>query len=128
MTFLELASMILVYVTQEATEAEVQPLLNLVGMAIEILETMDECVVALRSAKLLHKAIEKAEKKFSTTTPAELQIPAMPPADAMLQLNHYWGPLNILDNEMDFGFAMQFADFEGTNSLFMALDDPRTMQ
>ncbi|OHW97257.1 C6 transcription factor [Colletotrichum incanum] len=122
------ASMILVYVTQEATEAEAQPLLKLVEMAIEILETMDECVVALRSAKLLHKAIEKAEKKFSTSTPAALQIPAMPPADAMLQLNHYWGPLNILDNEMDFGFAMQFADFEGTNSLFMALDDPRTMQ
>lgn len=118
--------MILVYVTQEATEAEVQPLLQLVSMAIEILETMDECVVALRSAKLLHKAIEKAEKKFSAS-PAALQIPAMPPADAMLQLNHYWGPLNILDNEMDFGFAMQFADFEGTNSLFMALDDQRSM-
>ncbi|KAI8183021.1 putative transcriptional regulatory protein [Colletotrichum sp. SAR 10_86] len=121
------ASMILVYVTQEAVESELQPLLKLVGMAIEILETMDECVVALRSAKLLHKAIEKAEKKFSASTPSAAMIPAMPPADAMLQLNHYWGPLNILDNEMDFGFAMQFADFEGTNSLFMALDDQRTM-
>ncbi|OLN96829.1 putative transcriptional regulatory protein YJL206C-like protein 1 [Colletotrichum chlorophyti] len=121
------ASMILVYITQEATEAEVSPLLKLVGMATEILETMDECVVALRSAKLLHRAIEKAEKKFSASTPTALQIPAMPPADAMLQLNHYWGPLNILDNEMDFGFAMQFADFEGTNSLFMALDDQRPM-
>ncbi|WQF89904.1 hypothetical protein CDEST_14918 [Colletotrichum destructivum] len=138
------ASMILVYVTQEATEAEAPALLKLVAMAIEILETMDECVVALRSAKLLHKAIEKAEKRFSaSSTPGtgaeagaphqqqqqqQQQIPAMPPADAMLQLNHYWGPLNILDNEMDFGFAMQFADFEGTNSLFMALDDPRAMQ
>ncbi|TDZ32422.1 Zinc finger protein grt1 [Colletotrichum spinosum] len=121
------ASMILVYVTQEATEPELQPLLKLVGMAIEILETMDECVVALRSAKLLHKAIEKADKKFSASTPSAVHIPAMPPADAMLQLNHYWGPLNILDNEMDFGFAMQFADFEGTNSLFMSLDDQRTM-
>ncbi|KAF6831652.1 C6 transcription factor [Colletotrichum musicola] len=124
------ASMILVYVTQEATEPELQPLLRLVGMAVEILETMDECVVALRSARLLHKAIEKAEKKFSATpTPSEQQqqIPVMPPADAMLQLNHYWGPLNILDNEMDFGFAMQFADFEGPNSLFMALDDQRMM-
>ncbi|KAI8312969.1 putative transcriptional regulatory protein [Colletotrichum sp. SAR11_59] len=121
------ASMILVYVTQEAVESELQPLLKLVGMAIEILETMDECVVALRSAKLLHKAIEKAEKKFSASTPSAAMIPAMPPADAMLQLNHYWGPLNILDNEMDFGFAMQFADFEGTNSLFMALDDQRTL-
>ncbi|GJD03588.1 C6 transcription factor [Colletotrichum higginsianum] len=137
------ASMILVYVTQEATEAEAPALLKLVAMAIEILETMDECVVALRSAKLLHKAIEKAEKRFSasaSSTPGagagaaqqqqqqQQHIPAMPPADAMLQLNHYWGPLNILDNEMDFGFAMQFADFEGTNSLFMALDDPRAMQ
>lgn len=53
--------MILVYVNQEASEVEVQPLLKLVSMSIEVLETMaDECFVAGRSAKLLKKALEKA--------------------------------------------------------------------
>lgn len=53
--------MILVYINQEASEVEVQPLLKLVSMSIEVLETMaDECFVAGRSAKLLMKALEKA--------------------------------------------------------------------
>lgn len=55
------ASIILVYINQEASEVEIQPLLKLVTMAIEVLETMaDECVVAGKSAKLLQKAMEKA--------------------------------------------------------------------
>lgn len=54
-------SIILVYINQEASEAEIQPLLRLVHMAIEVLETMaDECVVAGKSAKLLQKAMEKS--------------------------------------------------------------------
>lgn len=49
------------YINQEASEAEIQPLLRLVHMAIEVLETMaDECVVAGKSAKLLQKAMEKS--------------------------------------------------------------------
>lgn len=54
-------SIILVYIDQEASEVEIQPLLRLVHMAIEVLETMaDECVVAGKSAKLLQKAMEKS--------------------------------------------------------------------
>ena len=49
------------YINQEASEAEIQPLIRLVHMAIEVLETMaDECVVAGKSAKLLQKAMEKS--------------------------------------------------------------------
>lgn len=49
------------YINQEASEVEIQPLLKLVSMAIEVLETMaDECVVAGKSAKLLLRATEKA--------------------------------------------------------------------
>lgn len=49
------------YINQEASEAEIEPLLRLVHMAIEVLETMaDECVVAGKSAKLLQKAMEKS--------------------------------------------------------------------
>lgn len=53
--------MILVYINQEASEVEIQPLLKLVSMSIEVLEIMaDECFVAGRSAKLLQKALEKS--------------------------------------------------------------------
>lgn len=49
------------YINQEASEVEIQPLLKLVTMSIEVLETMaDECIVAGKSAKLLQKATEKA--------------------------------------------------------------------
>jgi hypothetical protein len=55
------ASIILVYINQEASEAEMEPLIRLVHMAIEVLNTMaDECVVAGKSAKLLEKAMEKS--------------------------------------------------------------------
>lgn len=55
------ASIILVYISQEASEVEIQPLLKLVTMAIEVLETMaDDCVVAGQSAKFLQKALERA--------------------------------------------------------------------
>lgn len=40
---------------------EIEPLLRLVSMSIEVLETMaDECFVAGRSSKLLQKAMERA--------------------------------------------------------------------
>lgn len=55
------ASVILVYINQEASEVELQPLLRLVSMAIEVLETMsDDCIVAGRSARLLQNALERA--------------------------------------------------------------------
>lgn len=102
---------------KEATEAEMEPLLRVVSMAIEILETMDECVVALKAAKLMHKSVEKARRKYSTETPPTV-APSVDANEAMLHLNHYWGPLNLIDGEMDFDFAFQLEDMHGTNSLF----------
>ncbi|KAK4148530.1 hypothetical protein C8A00DRAFT_47629 [Chaetomidium leptoderma] len=112
------ASIILVYVTQEATEGEIAQLLKLVGMAIEILETMDECVVAAKAAQMLHRASESAEKglKFA---PAAANSTAANPAlaqghEAMLHLNHYWGPLNLVGGEMELDLNFfQFADLDG---------------
>lgn len=50
------------YVGQEATESEIHSLLKFVDMAIEILKTMDECVVAAKAARMLQRASEKAER------------------------------------------------------------------
>lgn len=121
------ASIILVYVTQEATESELGPLLKLVSMAVEILETMDECVVAIKAAQLLRRASEKAGKKFSaaeSSTAAdvgEMHAATSHENDAMLHLNQYWGPLSFAGGEMDMDFGLHFGDLDGAGSLLMTL-------
>ena len=115
------ASMILVYVTQEAGEAQAHSLLKLVAMAIEILETMDECVVALKAARLLQKAMEKAERKSSIAV--SIQTPSDYSGDTMLLPNYYWGPFGFEGSGMDLDVPSQLADLNGTNSLFLALGD-----
>ncbi|KAK6076239.1 C6 transcription factor [Seiridium cupressi] len=114
------ASVILVYVMKEASEAEMEPLLRMVAMAIEILETMDECVVALKAARLMQGAIDKARRKYSTETPPMVTA-TVDANEAMLHLNHYWGPLNLIEGEMDFDFAFQLDDMDGANSMFAPL-------
>lgn len=105
---------------KEATEAEMEPLLRVVAMAIEILETMDECVVALKAAKLMQRAMDKARRKFSTETPPAVATTSEA-NDAMLHLNHYWGPLNLIEGDMDFDFAFQLEDMDGPHSMFTPL-------
>ncbi|KAK0383019.1 hypothetical protein NLU13_8935 [Sarocladium strictum] len=59
------ASIIVVYVlklSSQIEQTEVDDLLQVVSRAIEVLETMDECIVALKSAKLLRGAMERARR------------------------------------------------------------------
>ncbi|KAH6683609.1 hypothetical protein F5X68DRAFT_171820 [Plectosphaerella plurivora] len=115
------ASIILVYVMREATEEESQPLLRRVDMAIEILEIMDECVVALESAKLLRRAKEKAKGTVpSTPDPALAGFGFEGP----MLLSHYWGPLDFLDGEIDLDMAFQIADMEIPTGAYMAQGHP----
>lgn len=112
------ASIILVYMTQEAVESEMQPLLRLVDMAIEILMIMDECVVALQAAKLLQGAREKATQKSSQAVTAANPGASWP--EGMVYLNHYWGPMNLLDGDLDQNLDMSSIDFDAA-SLFMSM-------
>lgn len=117
--------MILVYVTQEATEAEVPGLLKYVAMAIEILETMDECIVAVKAAQMLRRASENADKKFSAAASAtaaaaapSMVAPAPHESEAMFHWNQYWGPLNFVGGEMELDFSVfQMPDLDGGNPL-----------
>ncbi|EGU88058.1 hypothetical protein FOXB_01404 [Fusarium oxysporum f. sp. conglutinans Fo5176] len=113
------ASIILVYMTQEAVESEMQPLLRLVDMAIEILMIMDECVVALQAAKLLQGAREKATQKSSSQAVAAVN-PGTSWPDGMVYLNHYWGPMNLLDGDLDQNLDMSSIEFDAA-SLFMSM-------
>ncbi len=110
------ASIILVYITQEAAEIEIPPLLKLVGMAIEILETMDECVVAAKAAQMLRRASENAENKCSPAA-ADSAVPVAH-GDPAVPWNQYWGPLNFVGGDMELDFSVfQLADLDWGNSL-----------
>lgn len=103
---------------------ETAALLKLVGMAIEILETMDESVVAAKAAQMLRRASENAEKKCSPAAVAAAAATAnnsTPAAvmhhgfDMMPPWNQYWGPLNFVGGEMmdlDFG-VFPLGDLDG---------------
>lgn len=140
------ASIILVYINQEAAEDEIPPLLELVSMAIEVLETMaDECVVAGKSAKLLRNAMETAaaaRHEKSSEAPAASLMSMTGTATAAstasesesggrneasglaldpmfgAEWRHCWAPITLIDNEMlGFDFGMPFVDFEGREGL-----------
>lgn len=104
---------------QEVVESEMQPLLRLVDMAIEILMIMDECVVALQAAKLLQGAREKATQKSSPQAVAATNPETSWP-DGMVYLNHYWGPLNLFDGDLDQNLDMSLIDFNAA-SLFISM-------
>ncbi|KAM0276266.1 hypothetical protein ACHAQH_006941 [Verticillium albo-atrum] len=108
------ASIILVHITR-SSETDNQYLLERVGMAIEILENMDECVVALEAAKLLRQAKEKAQNSGPFTSNQ-----AAYDFEGTMLLNQYWGPLDLLGGDMDLDFAFQFADIDAPGSSMMA--------
>jgi hypothetical protein len=98
-------------------------------MAIEILETMDECVVAAKAAQLLQRASERARRKFSAAEATSVAAhpttqPLAQGQDTMLHLNQYWGPLNFVGGEMDLDFNFfQLADLDGGNPLLMSFGE-----
>ncbi|PNH44394.1 hypothetical protein VD0004_g3306 [Verticillium dahliae] len=104
------ASIILVHVTR-SSETDNQYLLERVGMAIEILDNMDECVVALEAAKLLRQAKEKAQSSVPFTSSQ-----AAYDFEGTMLLNQYWGPLDLLGGDMDLDFAFQFSDLDAPSA------------
>jgi hypothetical protein len=99
---------------QEATENEVQPLLRLVSMAIEILETMEDSVVSLKAAKLLRDALCRAEKlqEEARQTTDTVGILVAHASESILPFNHYWGPLNLIGGDIDVSFPFQLGDLD----------------
>jgi hypothetical protein len=126
------ASVILLYITQDsATNEEVRSLLQFVNMAVEILEIMEECVVAIEAAKLLRRAREKTESKLTSEPTAmyrqETNGNTTPEGDfesEATQLNNYWGPLGLIDGSgMDFDIAFQLGAFDQNNPMFLPMDE-----
>ena len=104
-------SIILIYIMQEASASEKQSLFESVEMSIEILETMNECVVAQKAAKMIRRALTRA-KESSASFDHESNDRAREPfgLDAPPLLNHYWGPLNMMDGGINISFPFEMGD------------------
>lgn len=108
-------SIILVYLVQEASEAEKQSLYVFVEMSIEILETMDDCIVANKAAKMIRRTLARARESRALETQDQ-------PQDNIMQdirpLNHYWGPLNFMDGQIDVSFPFEIGDLDDNQCQF----------
>jgi hypothetical protein len=107
------ASIILVYIAQEALETEKQSLFGYVEMSVEILEIMDECLVAKKAAKMIQMALARAKG-----TPNSVEAdPSQRPRDvlgnqASFPFNHYWGPLDLVQGDIDTSFPFELGDLD----------------
>ncbi|PVH92608.1 hypothetical protein DM02DRAFT_543275 [Periconia macrospinosa] len=130
------ASVVLLYVTQgSAIDEEILSLFELVNMAIEILESMDESVVSLEAARLLRHARDKAQSRessgsaprhnYNNMSHTALDTDSVSPPFAHVEghsthLSHYWGSLGFLDvNGMDFDMATQLGVFDQNNPMHL---------
>ncbi|KAB5518851.1 fungal-specific transcription factor domain-containing protein [Coniochaeta sp. 2T2.1] len=108
------ASMILLYMTQAGNNNELEPLSRYVEMAVEILEVMDESVIAVKSAGMIKRALGRVKAPPPPPGPA---APAAPMGqlqdvlennnDMWLPAHHYWGSVNLLDGQLDESFPFQ---------------------
>jgi len=121
--------MILVYIRQEAiAKSQMEPLLKYVLKAIEILEAMDECLVATRAAKMLQRAVEQWQKEESAEErPHTEDCQERPELYAPLN-DPGWAPLgNLIEGNFDVGFPFQLRDLDGENGFMMEFDDGPSM-
>ena len=147
------ASIILVYILQQGSNGTAEttgPWLKLVSMAVEVLESMDECVVAVNAAGILQNVLQRLETKLSlpksqatatTTSPDHRATGAMAGEGFKLRLQesgdcagrggdgtitafnyHGLAPLSFMDGSYDAGFPLQMADLDGINWLLAGLE------
>ncbi|KAH8891226.1 hypothetical protein GQ53DRAFT_648828 [Thozetella sp. PMI_491] len=100
------ASIILIYISRESSEAELTYLYKLVEMAVEILEIMDESVVASKAAKMIQGALERAR----TRSPGGSGQIGSGEFDMMGPWNGYAGLFDFIDGDMGIGLPFPLGD------------------
>lgn len=114
-------SIVLVYIVQEASDEEKQSLYPFVEMSIEVLETMDDCVVAVKAAKMIRRALKRAREGADAR--AHQQAREVVDMGNSGALNHYWGALNFMDGQIDVGFPFEIGDLDDSH-MFSAFGAP----
>lgn len=101
------SSMILLYMAQAGDSTELQRLSRYVEMAVEILEVMDESVIAVKSAGLIKRALDRVKASAPPVAPAGPDVDH----DLWLPAHHYWGSVNLLDGQLDESFPFQLGSW-----------------
>jgi hypothetical protein len=108
------ASIILIYVFETREGSDLDEQVRLVEMAIEILETMEESVVAAKAAKLIHSALARARQRDSDPDNTD---PTIQGGKYLPDSSGLWSPLFMADNDPSFGLPLQFGEF-GSDFVF----------
>ncbi|KAK8043191.1 hypothetical protein PG994_013674 [Apiospora phragmitis] len=100
------APILLIYMKQGCPEAETPELLLLVGRAVEILEVMDECTVALKMAKVSDDGIHNDDARLQSASGhgdgADEPLPGTP---------------GLFDGDMGLEFAFPLGNLDEVGSL-----------
>ena len=92
-------------------------------MSIEILETMDDCVVAKKAAKMIQRALVRAkENKEINEQGRDADGDNLMHEITSTTFNHYWGPLNLMDGEIDIAFPFELGDLDEGNGNYGDFD------
>lgn len=105
------------HLNQGAPDSEVQTLSGFVARAVEILETMDECVVATKAAAIIGHALKQAQGKSASQAAAEGR------RDCTLPFNHQWGPLTLIDEVFDSNMMFEAGVWDDTEGLLRFLGE-----
>lgn len=105
------------YLGQGASDSEVQSLSGFIEMAIEILDTMDECVVATKAAAIIQHALAQAQDKSAS------RINDGARRDGALPFNHQWGPLTLIDEVFDANLMFETGVWDDPEALLRFLGD-----
>lgn len=94
-------------------------------MSVEILETMDECIVAKKAAKMIRKALTRENEILkSVEVDSSQRSRDLSGNRTAFPLNHYWGPLDLVGSEMDISFPFEMGDLEEELEPFSSLCAP----
>lgn len=95
--------MLLLFMAQPGNSSEIPLLSSYVERAIEILEVMDESIIAVKSATMIKRALERVKESSPSVA---LAVPDVD-NDLWLPAHHYWGSVNLLDGQLDECFPFQ---------------------
>lgn len=107
-------SITLIYIVYEASAAEKPELFQRVDMAISILDTMEECVVAKKAATLIRRAVERARDGPKMNNVMLNQRPMEGIVyDPSRAYSDWWGPLNLVDGDLESSYLFDIGALEG---------------
>lgn len=107
-------SIILVYILHHGSDAEKQELLELVDMAVEIFEVMDDCIVAQKAGAIIKRTAASIRAPPSPSRPTSQHFtPDFHGFDITQQMNSFLDPFNMLEMPLDPNGAFDWTGTEG---------------